>query len=343
MMQGEMVDTRVPCLLCGSTESTPVVIGYDRMEPRDAEYVYRRCASCGLVVQSPLPKPEEIPSLYPAHYAPHVGKHKPLRSKLVNRLAIRYLYGVDRVTHSWLLRRVFRMLSGQIMRGTREPHGRNRLLDIGCGSGNLLAQYRELGWTVRGIEINERACAVCRDRGLDVHQGTIFDAPFESHQFDMIFLNHVIEHVLDPVGVMRRAVELLDPVGKLVVITPNMRGIGFRLYGSCWYPLDAPRHLVLFDPDTLRRLGGKVGLVTHAVVTHSMPRMLCESRHYAATQGEVLPKGFEARRELLQTSAKSKSRYRAFRKLVSPLTLLCAVIGRGDIMEAEFRRIELQT
>ncbi|MFQ5931489.1 MAG: class I SAM-dependent methyltransferase, partial [Nitrospiraceae bacterium] len=229
------------CLLCGSTDFSPLVTGYDRMQARDEDYVYSRCASCGLVVLTPLPKSEEIPGLYPEHYSPHVGWRERERNKLINRLAIKYFYGVDSLSRSRLLRGMFRALSGRVMKGIREPHGANRLLDVGCGSGNLLARYKALGWNVRGIETSPRACAACRKRGLEVHQGTVFDAPFAQRQFDLILLSHVIEHLLDPIGVLKRVAEFLAPGGKLIVTTPNIHGIGFSMYGSCWYPLDAPR------------------------------------------------------------------------------------------------------
>jgi SAM-dependent methyltransferase len=222
------------------------------------------------------------------------------------------------------------------MRDIRPPHGANRLLDVGCGSGSLLARYQALGWSVRGVEMNARACAACRERGLQVHQGTVFDAPLKPRQFDVILLNHVIEHVLDPIAVLARAGEFLAPGGRLIVVTPNIDGIGFSLYGSCWYPLDAPRHVVLFSPRTMRRLGDEAALVTRRVETQSAPRMLSESRHYAETQGRQLPPGVERRAEILRLSALAKKPHKGFRKLVTPLTAAFALFGRGDIMEAEY-------
>lgn len=70
-------------------------------------------------------------------------------------------------------------------------------------------------------------------------------------------MNHVIELVLDPVGVLTRVADFLAPGGRIVLATPNIRGIGFALYGSCWYHMDAPRHLFLFDTRTVRLLGGR--------------------------------------------------------------------------------------
>jgi SAM-dependent methyltransferase len=223
------------------------------------------------------------------------------------------------------------------MNGIREPHGANRLLDVGCGSGQLLEVYRTLGWRVCGIEPSPSACAACREKELHVHQGTVFDAPFHAQQFDMILLSHVIEHVLDPVAVLRRVAEFLAPQGRIIVTTPNMRGIGFSIYGSCWFPLDAPRHLFLFDLHTIRVLAKRAGLTVSRAVTQSSPRTLCESRHYSRTQGQQLPGSLAGRQALLLESARRRKPSRVYRDMVSPLTYFFSLFGKGDILEAELR------
>jgi 2-polyprenyl-3-methyl-5-hydroxy-6-metoxy-1,4-benzoquinol methylase len=314
-----------------------LLIGYDRVHAREEDYEYDRCAACGLVAMQPLPRPEDIPGLYPEDYEAHVPQAEKNRDKWINRQAIKHYYGVESAGRSPLLRTVFRLASGRVMKGILEPHGSNRLLDIGCGTGSLLARYRSLGWHVQGVEPNAAACALCRTRGLEVHEGTVFDAPFRRGAYDVVLANHVLEHVLDPVAFVRRAAGLLAPGGRLIAVTPNSRGIGLAMYGSCWFPLEAPRHLMLFSPQTARLLGDKAGVVTHRINTLSEPRRLCESRHYAETQGRTLPPGLQRRAEILAASARAEKPYKAYRKLMTPLTALCALFGRGDIMRVEYR------
>jgi 2-polyprenyl-3-methyl-5-hydroxy-6-metoxy-1,4-benzoquinol methylase len=328
-----------PCVLCSGTEFRFVVTGYDRMQARSDDFDYVRCLGCGLHARAQLPEPEQIPDLYPSNYLSIINSWKRDLDKPVNRLAIKYLYGVDSVSRPRLARAVFRLLSGRIMHGIQEPYGANRLLDVGCGSGEALEVYRRLGWRVGGIEISQQAGAACREKGLDVHQGTVFDAPFSTQGFDVILLSHVIEHVLDPVAVLRRVAEFLAPQGKIVVTTPNTRGIGFLIYGSCWLALDAPRHIFLFDTNTIRLLATRAGLAVSRLLTQSSSQTLAESRHYSKTQGRRLPRGFADRQALLRESARRREAHRVYRDLMSPLAYFSSLFGKGDILEAELRAL----
>src|SRR5262249_7120392 len=205
-----------------------------------------RGGGCGLLALARRRGATEIAAVYPPGYRARIATCEGNLDKPVNRLAIKYFYGVDSVTTPGWLRACFRAASRRILRGICEPRGANRLLDVGCGTGATLSVYRRLGWHTHGIELDPDAAAQCRSRRLNVHRGTVFDAQFGA-EFDLVLLSHVLEHVREPVAVLRRAAEFLAPGGTILVATPNARGVGFALYGSCWFALDAPRHLFLFD------------------------------------------------------------------------------------------------
>jgi len=324
----------VPCVLCGVNKRLPLVTGYDRMQPRAEDYRYERCAACGLVALAPLPSPEEVEGFYPADYYARIDTWRRNLDKPINRLAIRYLFSVDSRDRSRLLRGLLRVGSSRILKGIHEPHGANRMLDVGCGTGDELETYRRLGWSVQGIETNPQACAVCRGRGLEVHEATVFAAPLAGQTFDLILLNHVIEHVLDPVAVVARVAGWLAPNGRLIVRTPNIDSLGFALYGASWYSLDAPRHIFLFDPYTIRVLARRAAVTVRRLVTQASPRVLLASRHYARTQGRVL-RGDPASRETILREARAPAQ-RIARELLMPLAALSVVWQRGEHIEAEF-------
>ncbi|MBI2191811.1 MAG: methyltransferase domain-containing protein [Planctomycetes bacterium] len=323
------------CPLCGHPAIRALLVGTDRARATPEDYAYGRCEGCGLVQQYPLPFPEEIPGLYPEDYRSHDAP-APRRPGAWNRFFIRYFYGVKSVSTPAIVRRLLRALSGRVMPGTLEPHGLNRLLDVGCGSGGLLLRYRDLGWDVRGIEISPRACEACRQQGLEVHQGTLLERPFPARRFDVILLHHVLEHLLEPVDVLRVAGGYLAVGGKVVVVTPHARAWSFSFFASCWHHLDAPRHLMLYDAKTLRLLGEKAGMSLARLKTLSSPKAWQESRQILRTQGRRLPAGLEPRRSLLESARTDRKPGALFRRLVSPLSLAAAAVGRGDILVAEF-------
>jgi hypothetical protein len=94
--------------------------------------------------------------------------------------------------------------------------------------------------------------------------------------------------------------------------------------------------LFLFDPSTMRRLGEHGGLVTRRLTTGSSTEILRESRHYAVTQGRVLPADLAARTATVERSWAEPRRSRLFDHLVAPLAVAARLVGRGDVMEVEF-------
>lgn len=141
----------------------------------------------------------------------------------------------------------------------REP---SNALDIGCGSGKILARLRAEGHRVVGVDPDPVARDVAHSRGLHVLAGTAEALPdaISSEQYDAIFMTHVLEHTVDPIQAIHNAIALLKPNGKLIIETPNNAAIGFEQAGAAWRWLDIPRHLNFFTPQSLRAMCELVGL-----------------------------------------------------------------------------------
>jgi SAM-dependent methyltransferase len=107
------------------------------------------------------------------------------------------------------------------------------------------------------------------------------DAPFAPGSFDLVTAFHVLEHLPDPVGVLRRMLGWLAPGGIAVVEVPNVSGVGGRVFGRYWSGLEMPRHLVQFTPETMgalaERAGGRVVTAAHK----TKPRYLIRSLRFA--------------------------------------------------------------
>lgn len=142
-------------------------------------------------------------------------------------------------------------------------------LDVGCGEGYALAYFAELGWSVKGFDFS-RAGVLAKnpahaDRLVD---GNIFESLERElagdHKYDVIWLQNVLEHVLQPVQLMHSLRKLVSTNGALVVSVPNdfsevqLRALDHgKIANPFWIAL--PDHLSYFSRDSLERLGEATG------------------------------------------------------------------------------------
>jgi SAM-dependent methyltransferase len=167
------------------------------------------------------------------------------------------------------------------------------LLDVGCGDGAFLAEARDCGWQVVGLEPDHRAAAVARQRGLEVRVGGLECLQAQTGAFDVITLSHVIEHLPRPVQALRDCRRLLKPGGQLWLETPNVDSLGHQVFGENWRGLEAPRHFVLFSPRALERALAAAGFGPPRSMPAPSPRRWIFERSLAISQGrlpdDVLP------------------------------------------------------
>ena len=127
-------------------------------------------------------------------------------------------------------------------------------LDVGCGAGDLLAELSERSlFRCRGLEPVPYAAELARGRGLEVYCSTIEDWDMADGRFDIATLNHVIEHVPDPKGMVRRIHRLLRDDGVFVGETPCTDAVERFLFGRYWKIWHLPRHLTFFSKNLLVR------------------------------------------------------------------------------------------
>ena len=133
------------------------------------------------------------------------------------------------------------------------PYKENgKILDVGCGNGERIAWMGTFGWELYGVDISKDACRWAEKRGLKCHYGGIVDAKFPGHYFDVVVMNHVLEHLHKPLGTMRECRRILKPDGLLIIDLPNSGGFDSKLFREAWNSIDLPRHLYHFTEATLK-------------------------------------------------------------------------------------------
>jgi ubiquinone/menaquinone biosynthesis C-methylase UbiE len=148
-----------------------------------------------------------------------------------------------------------------------ERGSQGRLLDVGAGNGSLVERMCTLGWEAEGLDFDRRSVESGRSRGLTFHLGGLPDQRFPEKSFDAITMSHSIEHVHDPVSWLAEAQRILKPGGRLAIATPNARSWLHRRFREHWFALDPPRHLHLFNRDTLAAALHKAGFEAFRVFT----------------------------------------------------------------------------
>jgi SAM-dependent methyltransferase len=192
-----------------------------------------RCHRCGVLFTFPLPS--DMERYYPARYRGY--------GPLV----------------TFLLRALYR---ASVRKWTRLFSHPGAALEIGCGAGLMLEAFRELGWQVMGIERNEAMAEHARSTyGLHVVSTGIAELP-RAPTFDLIIMFHVLEHLADPLTMLRECAARLTPAGRVVLAVPNAESWQARFAGVVWPHLDPPRHLIHFSPESLESALQKAGMRT---------------------------------------------------------------------------------
>jgi 2-polyprenyl-3-methyl-5-hydroxy-6-metoxy-1,4-benzoquinol methylase len=209
----------------------------------------RRCASCGLLFNSPRLDDEQLGQLYGRNYyffsrtdARELARVVPMYQRTVGLVA-------DQVTEK-------------------------RALDIGCGRGYLPAVLKALGWDARGVEISAGAARYARERfELDVFTGTIeqYASSPLAQQFPLVTAIDVIEHVPAPRAFIEAIARVVSIGGRVIIDTPNAAAHNIAVKHVEWHGFN-PFHIYLFTIENLSQLLEQHGFrVERAFSYHNAP------------------------------------------------------------------------
>lgn len=254
------------------------------------------CAGCGAAYLGPRPTPESIGRAYSSYYT-HEGSGRSLDTATPGsalgrlRRAFRNGYFQRRYGARFEPANRFGWLAMQAMHGKkiqldrenrhlpRLHGGAAKVLDIGCGDGAFLKRAAQIGWDAWGVEPDARAAA--RLSGFNVLQGSLPDIPLPDASFDYITLNHVIEHLHDPIAALKEIHRLLKAGGMAWIATPNIESLGRRLFGRTWIGIQSPTHLVLFNRRAVRHAFESAGFQsTRFMPLHARAKIFFGMSHW---------------------------------------------------------------
>ncbi|MBI1920712.1 MAG: class I SAM-dependent methyltransferase [Geobacter sp.] len=211
------------CVFCNKEKTIVFATGVER---GGAFYQVIFCTECHNGFADPFPSSGTLASFYAT------GTYRGSEGRRFNRWIE---YGINR----FMLGRKNRIVR------MRRP---GKLLDIGCGRGSFLAGMRDAGWDVAGVEFSEETASHAREPyGVPVAT----DLSWPDGSFDVITINHVLEHIHDPVAMLRGCRRLLKADGLIVVAVPNIASMQAQFGRGKWFHLDVPCHLFQFSEQGL--------------------------------------------------------------------------------------------
>ncbi|MGH9127850.1 MAG: class I SAM-dependent methyltransferase [Acidimicrobiales bacterium] len=305
------------CPLCAASRG-PIIHHQlqDLVNQAPGSWEMRGCGTCGCAYLDPRPTVSSIGLAY-ATYATHAATEHPDRVIGMAGMARRALkngylahrHGYD-LSPCWPVGSpLLAVVPGAARRASRfvrhldHPPPGASLLDVGCGNGSFLLSMRQVGWRIQGTEPDSVAAARAAAAGVPVVAGLLEEGMFQSASFDVVTLNHVLEHLHDPVATLRICRALLKPTGHCWVATPNLCSEGHRRYGRAWRGLEPPRHLVVFAPASLDLAFASAGFGTRS----RLPAGL-EARHLFLSSEQIAGRPAGRRRQAVAASMTAELR-----------------------------------
>src|SRR3989338_242428 len=142
-------------------------------------------------------------------------------------------------------------------------------LEIGSSSGLMLSLLKNSGWEVAGIEPSKEACKVSRKRGITPLNKSFENSKFNKETFDLVIMNHVLEHMENPNDILERINGILKKDGMLLVDVPNFESLSAKIWGSNWKYILPQEHKWHFTLKSLSYLLTGTGLKIIYAETHS--------------------------------------------------------------------------
>ncbi|MGB3052550.1 MAG: class I SAM-dependent methyltransferase [Polyangiales bacterium] len=234
------------CPLCGSASQ-------DSIEPFNS-YEMARCRDCSLVYTALRRIPREQ---YEEVYSGEADYREMVE---VAEKTASGDWGFRQLR--WFKRKALRWIE------TERPN--SKLVDVGTGPGTFLLVAKQRGFSVKGVEPTKLAAEKAGSLGVDMFNGVIEDfAANQDEKFDVVTSFEVLEHVPDPISMLKSIRSILKPDGIFVFSVPNLDD-PYCLRQTL--PVNIPPiHINFFRRQSMRVALEKAGFVTERFATRPIP------------------------------------------------------------------------
>jgi len=222
------------CLVCGSKDLY--------VSETFETYKVVSCKNCEFGIVDPIPTPEILDQLYNSeeYFAKHMD------------------YNFDTISDTAIKKNIQKLKELYSATVSKVSFQGKKMLEIGSGGGFALAAFAEIGFETLGVETSAPASKFARER---LHQQVIH-TPLEDldikEGYDLVFLNHVLEHFLDLHAAIAKLSVLTKTKGVLYIRVPDYDSYDRKSFGKNW-PAHVHYHISNFSEKSLKILLKKYG------------------------------------------------------------------------------------
>lgn len=215
----------------------------------DQSFELLTCTDCGMRYHRYVMSEEWVPVVY--------GQWTD--SSQIARFEAAHGAGRDKPFQSGVQRLKLLLRLRELVQRNRAGEGPIQLLDFGCGDGQLLVAAQVLGFQAIGIDVSATRADTSRRSGLAVFPDLAAFAAQCGDLMDAVVLSQVLEHLTDPLGLLRALAQRMRPGGVLHVAVPNCDGMATPKDFNTFHHLQPLEHVNAFTPDSLQRLVVRAG------------------------------------------------------------------------------------
>jgi 2-polyprenyl-3-methyl-5-hydroxy-6-metoxy-1,4-benzoquinol methylase len=153
------------------------------------------------------------------------------------------------------------------------PRTQIRLLDVGCSSGAFVYAASKLGVQAEGVEPAEEPCKTATEKGLKVHQGYLEELGLPPESYHVVTLFEVLEHIKDPMSLLRESARILVNGGVVIIRTGNADSWTVGCLKDRWEYFSLSRHgghVSFFTPGSMHRLSEESGFSVEMLNTNGL-------------------------------------------------------------------------